>query len=275
MELPILFNSQYDKRNHNYSNSCNSSVMAMNVTSVCEPMQILEKNVNILKTESCSLDVDLKFRDKLEWFGKMSSRLTDKIQSLLYLSENYSSVNSDLKQFVNGIVNLWISVNKQVCEKCSKIRMASRKLSGVPLSLLLEKIKKESSLAKELLNTHEHGYSREHIVKCYALLDEIEDLLSNLKRCDHKLQHYLAISKLIPFLVKLEAAVEVYASTIEVSLMNRAECTELHVFTIVAKLLTGELLDDEPMNPYRVLADNAPKKPVFIVKTKRRTDVHH
>lgn len=90
-----------------------------------------------------------------------------------------------------------------------------------------------------------------------------------------QLQHYLAISKLIPFLVKLEAAVEVYASTIEVSLVNRAECTELHVFTIVTKLLTGELLDDEPMNPYHVLADNAPKKPVFIVKTKRRTDVHH
>lgn len=88
-----------------------------------------------------------------------------------------------------------------------------------------------------------------------------------------QLQHYLAISKLIPFLVKLETAVNVYASTIEVSPMNRAECTELDVFAIVAQLLTGELLDDEPMNPYRVLADNAPRKPVFIVKTKRKTDV--
>lgn len=68
--------------------------------------------------------------------------------------------------------------------------MASRTLSGVPLSLLLEKIKKESSLAKELLNIHEHEYSREHIVKCYALLDEIEDLLSNLKRCDRKARIY-------------------------------------------------------------------------------------
>lgn len=70
--------------------------------------------VNILKTESCSSDIDLKFRDKLECFGKMSNSLMDKLQSLLYLSENYSSVNNDLKQFVNGIVNLWISVNKQV-----------------------------------------------------------------------------------------------------------------------------------------------------------------
>lgn len=97
--------------------------------------------------------------------------------------------------------------------------------------------------------------------------------LYNLSFLDLQLQHYLAISKLMPFLVKLEAAVNVYASSIEVSPINRAECTESDVFAIVAKLLTGELLDDEPMNPYHVLADNAPKKPVFIVKTKRRTDV--
>ncbi|XP_011152020.1 uncharacterized protein LOC105190789 [Harpegnathos saltator] len=247
--------------------------MAMNVTPIRKLVQILEKNVSTLKAESCSSDIDLKFRDKLEWFGKVSSSLTDKLQSLLYLSENYSFVNNDLKQFVNGIVNLWISVNKQVCEKCSKIRMASHTLSGVPLSLLIEKIKKESSRTKELLDTREDAYTSREYTECCALLDEIEDLLSNLKRCDHKLQHYLAMSKLIPFLVKLEATVNEYASTIEVPLMNRAECTELDVFTIVAKLLTGELLDDEPMNPYHVLADNAPKKPVFIVKIKRRIDV--
>lgn len=34
------------KEKHNYSNSCNGSVMAMNVTSICESMQILEKNVS-------------------------------------------------------------------------------------------------------------------------------------------------------------------------------------------------------------------------------------
>ncbi|XP_014485887.1 PREDICTED: uncharacterized protein LOC106750219 [Dinoponera quadriceps] len=250
-----------------------NNVMATNVTPICELVRILEKNVNILKTESCSSDIDLKFRDKLEWFGNVSSSLTDKLQSLLYLSENYNAVNNDLKQFVNGIVNLWISVNKQVCGKCSKIRMASRTLSGVPLSLLLARIKKECSLTKDSLNIHEAEYSREHVIKCCALLKEIEDLLGNLKRCDYKLRHYLAISKLIPFLGKLEAAVNAYVSTIGISPLNRTECTESDVFAIVVKLLTGELLGVEPMNPYHVLADNAPKKPVFIVKTKRRADI--
>lgn len=68
--------------------------------------------MNILKTEN-NLDIDLKFRDKLEWFGKLSCNMTDKLQSLLYLSENYTaSVN--LKKFINEITGLWISVNKKV-----------------------------------------------------------------------------------------------------------------------------------------------------------------
>lgn len=88
-----------------------------------------------------------------------------------------------------------------------------------------------------------------------------------------QLQHYLAISKLIPFLVKLESAVDEYISTIEISLINNSTHSELDVFAIVGKLLTGELLDNEPMDPYRVLMDNVPKKPVFIIKTKRKIDI--
>lgn len=78
----------------------------------------------------------------------------------------------------------------QVCEKCSKIRMASRTLSRVPLSLLLEKIKKEKFLTEKSLHIHGDEYNHEHRAKCYALLNEIEDLLSNLKRCDDKAWTY-------------------------------------------------------------------------------------
>lgn len=69
--------------------------------------------VGILKSEGHSPDVTLEFRDKFELFSKLSCNLTDKLQSLLYLSENYISA-SDFKQFINGIVGLWSSINKQV-----------------------------------------------------------------------------------------------------------------------------------------------------------------
>lgn len=88
-----------------------------------------------------------------------------------------------------------------------------------------------------------------------------------------QLQNYLAISKLIPFLVKLESTIDAYISTVEISPIDKSECSKLDVFAIVTKLLTGELLDNEPMDPYHVLMDNAPKKPVFIIKTKRKSDI--
>jgi len=78
----------------------------------------------------------------------------------------------------------------QVYDKCSKIRMASRTQSGVPLSLLLKKIKKERSLTRESLHVHEGEYSREQLVKCYVLLNEIDDLINNLERCDDKARIY-------------------------------------------------------------------------------------
>ncbi|EZA49591.1 hypothetical protein X777_12136 [Ooceraea biroi] len=225
--------------------------------------------VSILRMENHNSDIDLKFRDKLELFGKLSCNLTGKLESLLYLSENYTSTSNDFKQFTNGIVGLWISVNKQIYDKCSKIRMASRTQSGVPLSLLLKKIKKEKSLTRESLHVHEGEYSREQLVKCYVLLDEIDDLINSLERCDDK----APVLKLTPFLVKLESVVDAYVSSIEISPINKSECLKLDAFAIVAKLLTGELLDNEPMDPYHVLMDNVPKKPVFIIKTKRRLDV--
>lgn len=88
-----------------------------------------------------------------------------------------------------------------------------------------------------------------------------------------QLQNYLAISKLIPFLVKLESSIDAYISTVEISPINKSKCSKLDAFTILTKLLTGELLDNEPMDPYQVLVDNAPRKPVFIIKTKRKSDI--
>ena len=78
--------------------------------------------------------------------------------------------------------------------------------------------------------------------------------------------------KLNPFLVKLESVVDTYVSNINISPIDKSKCPKLDVFPIVAKLLTGELLDDEPIDPCCVLADNIPRKPVFIIKIKHKMD---
>ncbi|XP_018398129.1 PREDICTED: uncharacterized protein LOC108776114 [Cyphomyrmex costatus] len=236
-------------------------------------VQNLEKNVSILKSEGYGPDIVLEFRDKFELFRKLLCNLTDKLQSLLYLSENYTSTN-DFKQFISRIVSSWNSINKQVCEKCSKIQVGSRTLSGIPLSLLLKKIKKETSLTRKLLHTCVTKYSHEYLSKCYVLLNETEDLLCKLEKSDDKLRQYIAILKLNPFLVKLESDIDTYVSNTNISPIDKSKYPKLDVFPIVAKLLTGELLDDEPIDPYCVLLDNVPRKPVFIIKIKQNGSIN-
>lgn len=88
-------------------------------------------------------------------------------------------------------------MNTQVYRKYSKIRMGSRVQSGVPLSLLLDKIKKEKFLTKESLRIYESKYvadSCEQLARCYTLLNEIENLLSNLERCDDKACTYAILN---------------------------------------------------------------------------------
>lgn len=80
--------------------------------------------------------------------------------------------------------------------------------------------------------------------------------------------------------MKLESTIDRYVSTITLLPINRSNCSELDVLINVAKLLTGELLGSEFIDPHHILADNAPRKPVFIIKTKPRigkyfTDTNH
>lgn len=69
--------------------------------------------MRILKEEQY-LDFDLKYRDKHERFHKLSDNVTDKLQSLLHLSENYTCASNSLKKFVIRIEALRISFIKQV-----------------------------------------------------------------------------------------------------------------------------------------------------------------
>ena len=66
--------------------------------------------------------------------------------------------------------------------------MASRTLHGVPLSLLLDKIKKEVILLKVSLQVHESINNRECTLKGYKLINEIEGLISSLEKCDNKVK---------------------------------------------------------------------------------------
>lgn len=180
--------------------------------------------------------------------------------------------------------------------------MASRTLHGVPLSLLLDKIKKEIFLLKQIC---ESAYDHEYILKGYKLINESEELINILKKCDSKvkslltllkiqilifnisyrqqnnkvffklqLQQYLSISNITPHLIKLESAIDKYVTNVELLPTKKSFLPDLSIFSLVAKLLTGELLGYESIDPNYVLIENMPKKPVFIIKNVKRKTIY-
>ncbi|CAL7935299.1 unnamed protein product [Xylocopa violacea] len=241
--------------------------------SCSELVKTLERDVAILRIENhYNLKIKYELDVKLAWFHSVSCGLTDKLDSLWRLAKAHQPAENEIKQFADQIANSWTSVNRQIHEKYSKIRMASRTLHGIPLSLLVNKIKKDVILSKISLQACESRYDQEYVVKGYSLITESEELISSLEKCDGKLQQYLSISNITPHLIKLESAIDKYVTSVELLPTKKSLLPDLSIFSLVAKLLTGELLGHESMDPNNILMENIPKKPVFIIKNvKRRT----
>ncbi|XP_060811397.1 uncharacterized protein LOC132904703 [Bombus pascuorum] len=239
-----------------------------------ELIKTLEKNVAILKIENhYNSKVSYELDVKLVYFHNVSRSLADKLESLWKLAEAHQPTENEIKQFADQIAGLWTSINRQICEKYSKIRMGSGTLHGVPLSIILNKIKKEIILFKVSLQRHESIYDQEHILKGYKLITKSEKFISSLQKCDSKLQQLLCISNIMPRLIKLQSAIDKYVTTIEL-LPRSFPAYDLSAFALVTKLLTGELLGYESIDPSYVLMENMPKKPVFIIKNVKRKSIH-
>ncbi|XP_046141932.1 uncharacterized protein LOC114872347 [Osmia bicornis bicornis] len=233
----------------------------------------MQERVAILKIENhYNLKIGYELETKLTWYNNVSRGLADKLDSLWKLAEAHHSSGNEIKQFADQISHSWTSVNRQICDKYSKIRMASRTLHGVPLSVILDKVKKEIILLKKSLKINQSIYKKEYIRKGYQLITESEELIHSLEKCDSKLQQYLSITNITPHLIKLETAIDKYVTNVELLPAQKSFLSDLNIFSLVTKLLTGELLDHEYIDPNYVLMENVPKKPVFIIKnTKRKT----
>ncbi|XP_015434295.1 PREDICTED: uncharacterized protein LOC107190078 [Dufourea novaeangliae] len=236
-----------------------------------ELVNTLERNVAILKIENrYNLRINHELETKLVLFHNVLRNLLDKLDSLWNLAEARHHGGNEIKQFADQISNSWTSISRQISEKYSKIQMASRTLHGVPLSLLLDKVKKEVVLLKLCLQAHDLPCNQEYKLKGYELITEVEELINSLVKCDYKLQQYLSISNIIPHIRKLDSMVDKYVSNVELLSIKKSFLSDLSTFSILVKLLTGELLGYEPIDPNHILIENVPKKPVFIIKNIKR-----
>lgn len=91
-----------------------------------------------------------------------------------------------------------------------------------------------------------------------------------------QLQQYLSITNITPYLIKLKSTIDKYVTNVELLPTKKSFISDLNIFSFVTKLLTGELLGHEYIDPNYVLMENVPKKPVFIIKNiKRKTIYSH
>ncbi|KOC64481.1 hypothetical protein WH47_01065, partial [Habropoda laboriosa] len=89
-----------------------------------------------------------------------------------------------------------------------------------------------------------------------------------------QLQQYLSISNITPYLIKLESIIDKYVTSVELLPTKKSCLSDISIFSLVAKLLTGELLGYESVDPKYVLMENMPKKPVFIIKNVKRKTIY-
>ncbi|XP_020707950.1 uncharacterized protein LOC105685845 [Athalia rosae] len=251
------------------------SLLKANQKSPCGLVETLENDVSVLRIEARhGSRITSEFESKMEWFTQISSTLAGKLQSLWNLAELRPDENNEIKEFADKISVSWGLANKQVNEEYARIRVASRTLTGTPLATLLQKIRKQATTIKTSLQIGEVMYDQSYITKGFAICDEIMMLLKELEKCDEKVQQYLAICKMTPYLLELESAVDTYVNSNELLPVSQRISSNLSVFSVLARLLTGELLGNEPVNPNHVLISNAPRKPVFITKNvKRKMDI--
>ncbi|XP_046602586.1 uncharacterized protein LOC107224483 [Neodiprion lecontei] len=247
------------------------SIKAYNHKSLQGPVSILRIEARHISRISTELD------SKLESFTQISNVLFGKLESLRNLIKTRFEQKDDAREFADKISASWELANKQVCEEYARIRVASRTLSGTPLASLLQRIRRQSTAAKLSLDIkNPEAMTDKHcILKGLSILEEITRLIKQLEKCDEKVQQYLSICKMTPYLLELDSAVDAYAKTNELLPPTVKNSSCLTIFPILTRLLTEELLGKEPVNPYHVLASNAPRKPVFITKNtiKRKMDI--
>ncbi|XP_043288878.1 uncharacterized protein [Venturia canescens] len=244
-------------------------------------VESLEKNVEILRLEAYQAkNIDSQLEAKLRYFNELSNNLTSKLYSLIALSDLGIGNREEIKDFVEQITLSWVHANKefqlmefQVVKEYAAIRVASRTATGIPLTNVLKRIKKEAASVKVSLQIGSVIYDQDYVSRGYKIHEEIVQILDSLEHCDDKVQQFLVICKTTPYLVELSSTVDGFVTNTELLLPTRKsheKPEDLRAFNFVIKLLTGELLGEETTNPKQILIENAPKKPVFITLNNKR-----
>ncbi|XP_063980772.1 uncharacterized protein LOC135164383 [Diachasmimorpha longicaudata] len=235
-------------------------------------LETLMKNLSILRHEAPQVAlIDTELDVHLLSFKEISSNLSIKLEALKQLSERLEQEKKEeVTEFVENMQESWKKTVKEITEEHSNLSVVSRSAYGLPLSSVLSDIKRSTSSIQVSLQIGEMIYDNDFVVQGFLCCNEISKLLNDMEDCDKRIQQYLVTPRVISYLQGLESTVEDFSQ--KNSLLPPKE-QQLEVFSTVSSLLTEELLGWRPEDPAVVLKNNNSKKPVFITKNAKRTQV--
>ncbi|XP_011313264.1 uncharacterized protein [Fopius arisanus] len=235
-------------------------------------LETLMKNVSILKHEAPQVTlIDAELEIHLVTFKEISNNLSIKLGALNKLSERLDPERKkDVLGFVEKIQESWKKTVKEITDEHLNLSVVSRSAYGHPLTSILSEIKRETSAIQVSLQIGEMIYDSDFVLQGFLYCTEIFKLLNDMEGCDKRIQQYLVTPKVTAFLQGLDTTVEAFSKSND--LLPPKE-QQLEVFSKVSSLLTEELLGWKPDDPDAILKDSNPKRPVFITKNTKRTQV--
>lgn len=142
------------------------------------------------------------------------------------------------------------------------------------MTSLLCQITTELSTIQLSLAIGEELYDKEYVIKGRLYCNEIANVLKTMQGCDERVQQYLILPKLSSHLEELDAMIESFAARTNLLPSNDGENDDFKlVFSSVSNLLSGEIFGWLPVNPKIIIKNNSTKKPIFITKNNRRTQI--
>ncbi|XP_046396976.1 uncharacterized protein LOC124163912 [Ischnura elegans] len=241
----------------------------------CTIIESMQKDIVMLQRELIRLSpLEEQYKESLKEFLQLTQLVDSKLYALWTAASSLEATKSaKVKEFVQSISSMWKSGDEEVRKTLKNTHLVSQSYPDIPLDEFIQATHKHYAVLRRHLDSVPRHARCNHIA--YSKNSEMIHLLNHLSQMDYILQYYIALCRVNPFLRSLGQAIDQYiiqegylatlygptfaekvqpgASTWKnpasgPSNLSKAK-SELSAFHSLTKLLTGELLGHQPLDP--------------------------
>ncbi|KAG8234295.1 hypothetical protein J437_LFUL014457 [Ladona fulva] len=238
----------------------------------CNLVKRMQTDVCLLQRELNQLTpLEEQYREHLKEFLQLTQLVDSKLQALWAAAAQFESEKIlKTREFVNIITTAWKTGDEEIRKKIRNTQLVSQNYPNTSLEQFIQAVSSHFSDLRKNVDAIPR-----HINCCHVALaknKEINLLLNHLSHLDNILQHYISLGRANPFLQNINHLIDqfiihegyvgsIYGASADkiwngvIQHMPPGSVTsvkanfDLSAFHSVMKLLTGELLGYEPLDP--------------------------